>query len=89
MPLTQTTLGARLRRARENCDMTQEAAAAAVGLSRTSLLQIEAGNRAVSTLELVQLSRLYYQDISRLVADDTAEEESTSSRRSSASSTWR
>src|SRR5437870_4136406 len=75
MALSQTALGGRLRRARENCGLTQQEAAAAVGLSRTSLLQIEAGNRAVSTLELVQLSHLYHQDITSLVSDSDVEAE--------------
>ena len=43
--------------------------------SHTSLLQIEAGHRAVNTLELVQLSRLYHYDLTRLVAEEDAEEE--------------
>lgn len=49
----------RLREARELASIGQGDAARAVGLSRTAVTQIEAGNRAISTLELAQLADLY------------------------------
>jgi DNA-binding XRE family transcriptional regulator len=52
MTLTQETLGARLREARTNAQLSQDEAAAAVGLDRTALLKIEKGTRAVSGTEL-------------------------------------
>jgi transcriptional regulator with XRE-family HTH domain len=76
MALDPITLGRRLREARENCRLTQEQAAQAIGISRTALLHIEAGKRSLSTLELSQLARLYR----RSVADFFAEDEGQPSR---------
>lgn len=52
-------LGQRLRRARENCGFSQEAAAEALQLQRTAITRMESGERAVSTVELDRLARLY------------------------------
>lgn len=76
MTLTAETLGERLRAARGNVGLTQEEAAAKVGLPRTALVQIEAGNRAVTSMELYQLAKLYGRDMSDLVADEVVEEDS-------------
>jgi DNA-binding XRE family transcriptional regulator len=72
MTLDQVTLGKRLREARENSRLTQEAAAKSVGLSRTALLQIEAGRRSLSTLELSQLAKLYRWSVAELFSEDAA-----------------
>ncbi len=72
MLLTQTTLGERLRDARQNCGLTQEEAAEAVGIPRTGLLQIEAGKRAVTSLELLKLSRLFRRDLNSLLSEEEA-----------------
>ena len=52
-------LGRRLRAAREARGYTQQATADALDLPRTAVTQMEAGNRAVSTLELSRLAELY------------------------------
>ena len=52
-------LGRRLREAREARGFSQQAAADALGLPRTAITQMEAANRAVSTLELSKLAELY------------------------------
>lgn len=75
MTLTPETLGERLRAARGNVGLTQEDAALKVGMQRTALVQIEAGNRAVSSLELYQLAKLYGRDMSDLVAEEIVEED--------------
>jgi Zn-dependent peptidase ImmA (M78 family)/transcriptional regulator with XRE-family HTH domain len=72
MILDQITLGRRLREARENCRLTQEAAAEAVGLSRTALVHIESGKRSLSTLELSQLAKLYHRSVAEFFSDDAA-----------------
>ena len=54
-------LGRRLRVAREARGLSQEAVAEALGLPRTAITQMEAGNRSVSTLELAKLAGLYLQ----------------------------
>lgn len=70
MSLTQAALGERLRDARRNCGLTQEDAAEAVGLPRTALLHIESGKRVLSSLELLQLSKLYRRDLDSILSDE-------------------
>lgn len=70
MSLTQATLGERLREARLNCGLTQEHAADAVGMPRTALLHVEAGRRALTSLELLRLSRLYRRELGSLLSDE-------------------
>jgi len=59
MTITQEELARRLREAREKAGFTQEQVARALGLVRPVIVQIEAGKRKVSSLELVSLARLY------------------------------
>jgi Zn-dependent peptidase ImmA (M78 family)/transcriptional regulator with XRE-family HTH domain len=68
-------LGKRLKEARTNRGITQEAAAEAIGVPRTALVHIEAGNRSVSTLELAELAKLYGRPISVFFAEDEDNEE--------------
>lgn len=63
MAINQTTLAARLKKSREAASVTQEQAANVLGIARTAMVQLEAGNRAVSSLELEKLARLYHRDI--------------------------
>lgn len=63
MPVTQQELGRRIRAAREACDMTQEQVAVYLGASRPTVVQIEAGNRSVSSLELDGLAHLFGRDM--------------------------
>jgi Zn-dependent peptidase ImmA (M78 family)/DNA-binding XRE family transcriptional regulator len=69
MTITQGELGRRLRSAREACRLTQEQVAEHLGVSRPTVAQIEAGNRAVSSLELDRLARLFGRDIREFVAE--------------------
>ncbi|MBN1611871.1 MAG: ImmA/IrrE family metallo-endopeptidase [Polyangiaceae bacterium] len=69
MPITQQELGRRIREARESCRMTQEDAAKHLGVSRPTFVQIEAGNRSVSSIELDKLAYLFGRDIREFVAD--------------------
>lgn len=59
--------------------MTQEAAAEHLGVSRPTFVQIEAGNRSVSSLELDKLAYLFGRDIREFVADAFHEEDSLTS----------
>jgi Zn-dependent peptidase ImmA (M78 family)/transcriptional regulator with XRE-family HTH domain len=61
--LDATRLGKQLAEARSKAGLTQEIVADRVGLPRTALVQLEAGRRSVSTLELAELSRLYQTPI--------------------------
>jgi len=69
------TLGRRLKEARQNCGVTQENAADTIGVPRTAIVHIEAGNRSVSTLELAELAKLYRRPISEFFAEEVQEED--------------
>lgn len=58
MSIDAQELASRLRAARKAASLTQEAVARALGLSRSAVSQMEAGNRPVSGLELERLARL-------------------------------
>ena len=74
MPITQEELASRIRRAREACRLTQEQVGESLDVSRSTVAQIEAGNRAVSSLELDQLAHLFGRDIREFVAETFDEE---------------
>lgn len=57
--LSQFELGERLRSARETANLTQDVAAKAAGLSRTTLVAIEKGHRAAKLMELQDLCGSY------------------------------
>src|SRR5579883_2816061 len=59
MTVTQAELGRRLKLARETSGLTQQQVAASLNVPRPGIAQIESGNRAVSSLELEQMCRLY------------------------------
>lgn len=76
MPITQAELGRRIRSAREACRLTQEQVAEVLDVSRPTVAQIEAGNRAVSSLELDRLAHLFGRDIRDFVAESFDEADS-------------
>jgi Zn-dependent peptidase ImmA (M78 family)/DNA-binding XRE family transcriptional regulator len=63
-------LGERLRQARSNANLTQEAAASKLGVARTTLVAIERGQRIVKPEELIALARLYSISVGRLTTSD-------------------
>jgi len=69
MAITQQELGTRIRAAREASRMTQDEVAKHLGVSRPTVVQIEAGNRSVSSLELDRLAYLFGRDIREFVAE--------------------
>lgn len=73
--MNKEDLAKRLKNIRETLGITQEVAARAIDLPRTSLVQIEAGNRSVSTLELSKLARLYHVNISHFFESSANNEE--------------
>jgi Zn-dependent peptidase ImmA (M78 family)/DNA-binding XRE family transcriptional regulator len=75
MPVTQQELGRRLRAAREACRMTQDAVASRLGVSRSTVAQMELGNRAVTSLELDRLATLYGREIGEFLAEQFREED--------------
>jgi transcriptional regulator with XRE-family HTH domain len=75
MNIDQTTLASRLKEARVAASLTQEQVAQDLALPRTAIVQVEAGNRAVSTLELAKLAQLYGRSIAGFFADTPSAEE--------------
>jgi Zn-dependent peptidase ImmA (M78 family)/DNA-binding XRE family transcriptional regulator len=69
MAITQLDLAARIRGAREACRLTQEDVAQYLEVSRPTVAQIEAANRAVSGLELDRLAHLFGRDIRDFFVD--------------------
>ncbi len=59
MTITHEQLAERIRQARETVGFTQDEVAQALEISRPAVAQIEAGNRKVSSLELMKLARLF------------------------------
>lgn len=55
--------------------MTQDEAAKHLGVSRPTFVQIEAGNRSVSSIELDKLAFLFGRDIRELIAESFQEED--------------
>ena len=70
MPVSREELARRLRVAREACGLTQEDVAEHLDVSRPTVAQMELGNRAVTSLELDRLARLYGRDLREFLMDD-------------------
>lgn len=66
-PVNPRDLGSRLREARTARGWTQEQAAEALGVARTTMVAVEKGERAVKPEELVQLAKLYGRKLSALL----------------------
>ena len=75
MAIEQGELGERLRRAREACSMTQDDVARHLEVSRSTVAQMELGNRAVTGIELSRLAYLYGRDLRSFVAAEAPGEE--------------
>ena len=70
MAIDREELGRRLRQSREASAMTQDEVARHLDVSRSTVAQIELGNRTVSGIELSRLAYLFGKDLRALVADD-------------------
>jgi Zn-dependent peptidase ImmA (M78 family)/DNA-binding XRE family transcriptional regulator len=68
--LNNVELGERLRGARSGANLTQDAAAASLGMARTTLVAIEKGQRPVRPEELLAFSRLYGVSAGKLTSPD-------------------
>ncbi|HZR04081.1 MAG TPA: XRE family transcriptional regulator [Burkholderiales bacterium] len=65
--MASSETGDRLRLAREGADITQEAAAKAIGVARTTIVAIEKGERRVRMNELQRLAKLYRTSVNALL----------------------
>ena len=75
MQVSAQQLGWRLRRAREDRRITQNAASSAIGLQRSAISLMESGQRQVSTLELMRLAELYRRPVEWFVSPTASDEE--------------
>jgi Zn-dependent peptidase ImmA (M78 family)/transcriptional regulator with XRE-family HTH domain len=73
MPVSREELGRRLRQAREACGMTQEDVGKRFGLSRSTIAQMELGNREVTSLELDRLAYLFGKDVLHFLSEEVPE----------------
>lgn len=65
--LSNPNVAKRLRNARRDRGLTQEAVASELGLARTSLVALEKGQRGVRPEELVAMARLYGRQVDELL----------------------
>src|SRR5712692_1412301 len=68
--LAPAELGERLRGARSGANLTQDAAAASLGMARTTLVAIEKGQRSVRPEELLAFAHLYGVSAGKLTSPD-------------------
>lgn len=75
MPPSKSTLASRIRSARESANLTQADVADELGIPRSAVVQIEAGNRNVSSLELERIAHLVGRNIQDFLQPTFDEEE--------------
>ncbi len=73
--MNPTELRQRLRQARKSAGLSQQQAASALGIPRTAVTQMEGGGRAISTLELTQLARVYGRPPAWFMQDDADDQD--------------
>jgi transcriptional regulator with XRE-family HTH domain len=66
----RAALGERLRIAREYVGLSQEEVAKYLGIPRSALSNIEAGQRKLDTLELTKLAKLYQRPVTWITGED-------------------
>ena len=75
MAIMKEELAARIQSARNSAGMTQDAVAKHLGLSRSTIAQIESARRSVTSLELGALAFLFGRDMREFVAESFQEED--------------
>lgn len=66
-------LGNRLREVREYLNLSQQAVAAATGIPRSAVSDIERGQRKVDSLELRKFAKLYRYSVGYLLGEEETE----------------
>jgi transcriptional regulator with XRE-family HTH domain len=77
---TESTVGSRLRAARELAGLSQGQVAKEMRLHRPSISEVEAGRRKVSSQELLRFAEIYAVDIEWLASGDSREANSEGER---------
>jgi Zn-dependent peptidase ImmA (M78 family)/DNA-binding XRE family transcriptional regulator len=75
MAINGNELARRLRQAREEVGMNQQQVADAIGVHRTAITQMEAGNRSVSTVELTRMADRYGRPVTWFLSEGDGEAE--------------
>src|ERR1700677_1161803 len=76
MNIDRQELGRRLRCVRESRRYTQEDIAGVLGISRSAVVQMEAGNRSIDSIELMKLSKEFGFDPADVFSEEFHEERS-------------
>jgi Zn-dependent peptidase ImmA (M78 family)/transcriptional regulator with XRE-family HTH domain len=74
MPIDAKELGQRIRRLRETRGYTQEEIAGVLGIPRSSVVQMESGNRSVDSMELMKLASELGFDPKDLFSEEFSEQ---------------
>lgn len=72
---SKAELARRIRRSRENSGQSQQSFADAIGISRSALSEIEAGNRAVSGIELERIAYHLGRELTDFLAPEFREDD--------------
>ena len=75
MSVSQSDIGKHLQSARKACRMTQDDVAKYLDVSRSTIAQMELGNRPVTGVELDRLAYLYGRDVGEFLAREFEEED--------------
>ncbi len=68
--MNRAELGAELKKAREQRGLKQQDAAEMIGVSRTTIVAIEKGERRIKYSELIKLARAYGRSVSDFVSQE-------------------
>ncbi|HEX5051776.1 MAG TPA: XRE family transcriptional regulator [Planctomycetota bacterium] len=75
MSISPIDLGRKLAEARSSAGFTQDQVAESLAVPRTAIVQMEAGRRAVSTLELAEMAKLYHRHVADFFDESQPAEE--------------
>jgi len=73
--ITKRKLAERIKKFREDLNLSQEELASKLGLLRPSISQIESGQRGISSIELVKLAKIFEISVDDLLSQDLEEKE--------------
>ncbi|WP_167547082.1 helix-turn-helix domain-containing protein [Stieleria maiorica] len=68
-------LGRQIQEARKSAGFTQQQVADELGIQRTAVVNIEAGQRSISTRELTKLARFFGRSVSELLDEESSSNE--------------
>ena len=72
--MTTKELAKKIKKYREDLDMTQSDLAEKVGLERPAITQIEAGHRDITSLELAKFAKVFGMSVDEILSEEEKEE---------------